>query len=68
MLISKCFYCDARADGKRITPYGLKTVYFSGGLVEIMNVVNNELEGGFNDNLVTAETTIELTKPICGSI
>lgn len=68
LLISKCYYCDKRGGDKQITPYGLKTIYFDNGIDNILSIVNSELEGGFTDVLITAENTIELDRPICGSI
>lgn len=67
-LISKCRYCDKRGEKADITPYGLKTIYFESGIDNILSIVNTELEGGFTDILITAENTIELDRPICGSI
>lgn len=67
-LISKCRYCDKRGEKADITPYGLKTIYFESGIDNILSVVNTELEGGFTDILITAESTIKLDRPICGSI
>lgn len=67
-LISKCRYCDKRGKNANITPYGLKTIYFESGINNILSIVNTELEGGFTDILITAESTIKLDRPICGSI
>lgn len=67
-LISECRYCDKRGEKANITPYGLKTIYFKSGIDNILSIVNTELEGGFTDILITAESTIKLDRPICGSI
>ena len=67
-LISKCYYCDKRAENKPITPYGLKTIYFESGIDNILAIDNGELEGGFTDVVISENNTIILDRPICGSI
>ena len=67
-LISKCFYCDERAKGKQIVPYGLKTIHFESALNNTLDIMNNELEGGFTEILISAESTLKLDRPFCGSI
>ena len=64
-LISDCHYADARSDE---IPYGLKTIYFPFSMKALLNIVNQELEGGFTDVAITEEYTLVLDCPICGSI
>ncbi len=67
-LVKTCRYCDARANGTKMTPRNLTTIYFVLSLENILDVINNELEGGFTDIVVTEEHTITLDHVICGAI
>ena len=67
-LIKECSYCDERGEGTTITPYSITTIYFDYNFTNILNIVNNELEGGFTDLLITENHTIKLDRAICGSI
>ena len=69
-LINVCKYCDVRGVGVDITPYHLTTIYFhhDKDFTNLLNIVNNELEGGFTDVVITESHTIVLDRPICGSI
>lgn len=67
-LISRCHYCDARSGEKAITPQGLTTIYYKHDLQNLLQIVNRELEGGFTDVMISEEHTIQLDRPICGSI
>ena len=64
-IISACRYCDERSGEKNI-PHGLKTIFFDFSLSNILQIVNNELEGGFTDVAITEDNTITLNRPICG--
>lgn len=70
--IKECRYCDTRGDESqnKITPYRLVTVFFEhdNEYRAILNIVNNELECGFTDVVVSESHTIKLDRPICGSI
>ena len=70
--IKECRYCDTRGDESKnkITPYRLVTVFFEhdNEYRAILNIVNNELECGFTDIVVSESHTIKLDRPICGSI
>lgn len=66
--IKTCRYCDKRANGTEISPYGLTTISFMFSLDQLLNIINTELEGGFTDVLITDEHTIILDRPICGSV
>ncbi len=67
-LIKNCRYCDERGEGTIITPYSITTIYFDYNFTNLLNIVNNELEGGFTDILITENHTIKLDRAICGSI
>ena len=68
-LICDCHYCDARAKGKPIAPQGLVTIYYQHSLVNLLALVNQELEGGFTDVMISENHTITLgRRAICGSI
>lgn len=67
-LITRCHYCDKRDQGRRMTPYGLTTIFFHYSLHRLLEIVNNELEGGFTDVMISDEHTIVLDRPICGRI
>lgn len=67
-LIKECRYCDERGEGTTITPYSITTIYFDYNFTNILNIVNDELEGGFTDLLITENHTIKLDRAICGSI
>lgn len=67
-LIKNCKYCDERGADTSITPYSITTIYFDYNFTNLLNIVNNELEGGFTDILITENHTIKLDRAICGSI
>ena len=67
-LIKKCKYCDIRGEDVITTPYNLTTIYFHYDFEALLKIVNNELEGGFTDVMVSEHNTIVLDRPICGSI
>lgn len=67
-LIKECRYVDERGEGTTITPYSITTIYFDYNFTNILNIVNNELEGGFTDLLITENHTIKLDRAFCGSI
>lgn len=67
-LIKNCQYYDERGEGTTITPYSITTIYFDYSFTNLLNIVNNELEGGFTDILITENHTIKLDRAICGSI
>ena len=67
-LIKTCQYRDKRAHGSTMAPYGLTTIYFDFSLEAVLNLVNNELEGGFTDVLISDEHSITLDQPICGAV
>ena len=67
-LIRQCRYRDARAADKEITPHGLLTVYYEHSLANLLRIVNNELEGGFTDVVISDTYSIVLDRPICGRI
>ena len=70
-VIVDCRYCDER--GKRAsrlrTPHGLVTISFKYNLDTLLEIVNRELEGGFN-GIVTADDFQfpDLDRPFCGRI
>lgn len=70
--IKECRYADVRGEEsqKIVTPHRLVTVFFKhdNEYRAILNIVNNELEGGFTDVVVSESHTIKLDRPICGSI
>ena len=68
--IMVCKYCDARGTDADITPYNLITIYFhpDKDFKNLLKIVNDELEGGFTDVIITDNHTIVLDRPICGSI
>ena len=63
--ISDCHYADERSG---MVPHGLTTIYFAFSLKNILQIVNDELEGGFSDVAIADEYTVALDRPICGSI
>ena len=63
--ISDCHYADERSG---MVPHGLTTIYFAFTLKNILQIVNDELEGGFSDVAIADEYTVALDRPICGSI
>lgn len=67
-LIRQCRYRDARAGEKEITPHGLLTVYYEHSLSNFLRIVNDELEGGFSDIVISDTHTIVLDRAICGRI
>ena len=67
-LIHQCRYCDKRAGDKEITPHGLLTVYYEHSLSNLLHIVNDELEGGFSDIVISDTHTIVLDRAICGRI
>lgn len=67
-LIKTCRYRDKRAHGSTMAPYGLTTIYFEYSSEAVLQIVNNELEGGFTDVLISSEHTITLDQPICGAV
>ncbi len=67
-LIKTCRYCDVRGTDVSITPYHLTTIYFDFSFQTLLKIVNFELEGGFTDIIISDTHTIELDRPICGSI
>lgn len=67
-LISDCRYCDGRAEGKVIIPQGLTTIRYEHSPEKLLDIVNNELEGGFSAIAITSEHTIDLKEAICGRI
>ena len=67
-LITRCHYCDKRDQGRRITPHGLTTIFFPYSLKRLLEIVNNELEGGFTDVIISDDHTVALDRPICGWI
>lgn len=66
--ITQCYYVDKRAKGLKIPPQGIVTVRFEFSLNQLLRVINEELEGGFTDAIITREHTIVLDRAICGSI
>ena len=67
--ISNCYYVDPRGKDLEIPPQGLITVRFNFSLHNLLEVVNQELEGGFTDTVICEQSTVVLgTTPICGSI
>jgi len=67
-LVKVCRYCDLRGEDTDITPYSIKTIYFDYSFNNLLKIVNEELEGGFTDIVITENHTINLDRPICGSI
>lgn len=67
-LIKVCKYCDIRGVDAEITPYNLRTIYFNYDINNLLHIINDELEGGFTDVIITENHTIVLDRPICGSI
>ena len=66
--IKQCYYVDKRARGKKIPPQGLITVRFEFSLKNLLDVINKELEAGFNGAIVSNHHTLKLDRPICGAI
>lgn len=67
-LIKTCKYYDTRGANTDITPYNLKTIFFNYNFATLLQIVNNELEGGFSDIIITENHTVKLDRAICGSI
>ena len=67
-LITRCHYCDKRDKGRRLKPHGLTTIFFPYSLKHLLEIVNNELEGGFTDVMISDDHTVALDRPICGWI
>lgn len=67
-LVKMCKYCDVRGVDVNITPYNLITIRFRYDFDTLLRIVNDELEGGFTDVIITENHTIVLDRPICGSI
>ena len=63
--ISDCHYADERSG---MIPHGLTTICFAFSQKKMLQIVNDELEGGFSDVAIADEYTIALDRPICGSI
>jgi hypothetical protein len=70
-VITKCCYCDPRAErsGRTVTPRGLVTISFDYCLDGLLKIVNAELEGGFSA-VVTADDyqMPDMDRPFCGRI
>ena len=70
-VITKCCYCDPRAERseKTVTPRGLVTISFDYSLGSLLKIVNAELEGGFSA-VVTADDyqMPDMGRPFCGRI
>ena len=63
--IFDCHYADERSGH---IPHGLTSIYFPFSLKNVLQIINDELEGGFSDVAIADEYTVALDRPICGSI
>lgn len=66
--IHSCYYTDERDGGRHRIPDSLVRFSCRNKLASILLLVNEELEGGFTNILITEEHNINLQQPICGAI
>jgi hypothetical protein len=70
-VITKCCYCDPRAErsGREVTPRGLVTISFPYSPENLLKIVNTELEGGFSAAVIADDYQLtDIRHPFCGRI